>query len=57
MAFGTSRVQSLVREGDHIRVRDGDEGYVMQFESRRGRDATYAIGADELWRGPPSTKR
>ena len=57
MVFGTSRLQSLVREGDHIRVRDGDETYVMQFESRRGREATYAIAIEELWRGPPSTKR
>ena len=57
MVFGTSRLQSLVREGDHIRVRDGDDAYVMQFESRRGREATYAIGAEELWRGPPLTMR
>jgi hypothetical protein len=59
MVFGTSRLQSLVRQGDHIRVRqhDDDDGYVLQFESRRGREATYAIGAEDLWRGPPSTKR
>jgi hypothetical protein len=57
MAFGTSRLQSLVRVGDHIRVRDGDDAYVMQFDSRREREAAYSIGAEELWRGPPSTKR
>ena len=57
MVFGTSRVQSIVRAGDHIRVRDGDETYVMQFERRSGREATYAIGLEDLWRGPPSTKR
>ena len=57
MVFGTSRVQSLLRQGDHVRVREGDDTYVMQFESRRGTKATYAIGAEELWRGPPSTKR
>ena len=57
MVFGTARLQSLLREGDHIRVRDGDDAYVMHFESRRGTSATYAIGAEELWRGPPSTKR
>lgn len=57
MVFGTSRMQSIVRTGDHIRVRDGDETYVMEFEWRRGREATYAIGLEDLWKGPPSTKR
>jgi hypothetical protein len=57
MVCGTSRLQSIVREGDHIRVRDGRQSYVMQFESRRGREATYAIGVEELWKGPPSTWR
>jgi hypothetical protein len=57
MVFGTSRLQSIVRAGDHMRVRTEDEMYVMQFESRRGREATYAIGIEELWRGPPSTMR
>jgi hypothetical protein len=57
MAFGTSRLQSLVRKGDHIRVRDDDDMYVMEFESRRGREATYAIGIEDMWRGPPSTTR
>jgi hypothetical protein len=46
-----------VREGEHIRVRNGGAAYVMEFESRRGREATYAIGVEELWRGPPSTVR
>ncbi len=57
MVFGTARLQSIVRAGDHIRVSRERDTYVMQFESRSGRDATYAIGAEELWRGPPSTKR
>jgi hypothetical protein len=59
MVFGTSRLQSIVRAGDHIRVRvpDEDETYVMQFEARRGREATYAIGIEDLWKGPPSTMR
>jgi len=57
MVFGTSRLQSLVRLGAHVRVRDEDETYVMHFEARRGKAATYAIGAEELWRGPPSTPR
>lgn len=57
MAFGTAKVQALVREGNHIRVRDDDEMYVMQFESRRGREATYAIGLEDFWRGAPSTMR
>jgi hypothetical protein len=59
MVFGTSRLQSIVRAGDHIRVRvpDEHETYVMQFESRRGREATYAIGVEDIWKGPPSTMR
>lgn len=58
MVFGTARLQSIVREGDHIRVRSGDDAYVMHFESRRGREATYSIAAEELWSGaPPSTMR
>jgi hypothetical protein len=57
MVFGTSRLQSIVREGDHIRVRCGAEAYVMHFDSRRGRDATYAITTEELWSGAPSTMR
>jgi hypothetical protein len=55
MVFGTSRLQSLVRAGNHVRVRDEDETYVMHFEARHGRAATYAIAAEELWRGPFST--
>lgn len=57
MVFGTSRVQSIVRPGDHIRVRDADETYVMEFESRKGSEASYAIGLDDMWRGAPSTLR
>ncbi len=57
MVFGTARVQAIVREKDHLRVRDDDETYVLQFESRAGNSATYAIGREELWRGPPSTRR
>jgi hypothetical protein len=57
MVFGTSRVQSIVRAGDHIRVRDDDETYVMEFESRRGTEANYAIGIEDMWNGTPSTLR
>jgi hypothetical protein len=60
MVFGTARVQAIVREKEHVRVRDEDETYVMHFEareSRAGNAATYAIGREEFWRGPPSTKR
>ncbi len=60
MVFGTARVQAIVRAKDHVRVRDEDETYVMHFESRESRSgnaATYAIGREEFWRGPPSTKR
>jgi hypothetical protein len=57
MVFGTARLQSIVREGEHIRVRSANASYVMELESRRGREATYAIGAEDLWRGPPSTLR
>jgi hypothetical protein len=61
MVFGTARVQAIVREKEHVRVRDDDdEAYVMHFESREtraGNAATYAIGREEFWRGPPSTKR
>jgi hypothetical protein len=57
MVFGTTRLQSIVREGEHIRVRTDGGAYVMEFESRRGKDATYAIGVEDLWRGPPSTLR
>lgn len=57
MVFGTSRVQAIVREKDHVRVRDDDQAYVLQFESRSGNGATYAIGREELWCGPPSTMR
>jgi hypothetical protein len=38
-------------------VRSANASYVMELESRRGREATYAIGAEDLWRGPPSTLR
>ncbi len=57
MVFGTSRVQSLVRQGDHLRVRDGDDVYVLHFESRGASEASYAIAEESLWRGPPSTWR
>jgi hypothetical protein len=57
MVFGTSRLQSIVRVGDHVRVRDGEEVFVLQFQSRCGSAARYAIGVEELWQGPPSTKR
>jgi hypothetical protein len=57
MVFGTSRLQTIVREGDHVRVRDGDEAFVLHFESRSGNAAMYAIGREDLWRGPPSTMR
>jgi len=58
MVFGTSRMQSLVRAGDHVRVRDGDdERYVMHFTSRGASDASYVIVEEGLWRGPPSTRR
>ncbi len=57
MAFGTARVQALVREGNHIRVRDDDEMYVMHFEARRGKEASYAIGLEDFWQGPRSTMR
>src|SRR5262249_21307952 len=57
MVFGTRRVQSLVRAGDHLRVRDGDDVYVMQFQARDGGRAAYAIVDESVWRGPPSTRR
>ncbi|HEY2510947.1 MAG TPA: hypothetical protein VGI39_08830, partial [Polyangiaceae bacterium] len=57
MVFGTARLRSIVRVGDHVRVRDGDETYVLQFESRSGSSATYALGLEDLWNGPPSTLR
>lgn len=57
MVFGTARVQSLVRLGDHVRVRDGETTYVMSFQSRGTHDATYVIADESLWRGPPSTRR
>jgi hypothetical protein len=57
MVFGTRRVQSLVRAGDHVRVRHEGDGYVMQFQSRSGERASYAIACESLWRGPPSTRR
>jgi hypothetical protein len=58
MVFGTSRVQSLVRAGDHVRVRDEDDNvYVMHFASRGHSDARYTIADESLWRGPPSTRR
>ncbi len=57
MVFGTARLQTIVRQGDHVRVRDGDETFVLQFDARRGNAATYAIGREDLWKGPPSTMR
>ncbi len=57
MVFGTSRVQSLVRQGDHVRVRDGDDVYVMHFTSRGVSDAAYVLVEESLWKGPPSTRR
>ncbi len=57
MVFGTERMQSVVRAGDHVRVRDGSDLFVMHFAARSGGHATYAIGAEELWKGPPSTLR
>jgi hypothetical protein len=57
MVFGTSRVQSLVRAGDHVRVRSDDDVYVMCFHSRGQNEARYAIAEESLWRGPPSTRR
>jgi hypothetical protein len=58
MVFGTSRLQSLVRAGDHVRVRDEDDDvYVMHFASRGQGEARYAIAEESLWRGPPSTRR
>jgi hypothetical protein len=57
MVFGTARLQTIVRQGDHTRVRDDGETFVLHFESRRGNEATYAIGPEDFWRGPPSTMR
>ena len=57
MVFGTSRVQSLVRQGDHLRVRDRERTYVMCFQSRGVTDAVYVIAEESLWKGPPSTRR
>jgi hypothetical protein len=57
MVFGTRRVQSLVRAGDHVRVRDEADVYVMHFQAREGAKATYAIAEESVWRGPPSTRR
>jgi hypothetical protein len=57
MVFGTSRLQTIVREGDHVRVRDDGETFVLHFAARLGNEATYAIGREDLWRGPPSTMR
>jgi hypothetical protein len=57
MVFGTSRLQTIVREGDHVRVRDDGDTFVLHFAARLGNEATYAIGREDLWRGPPSTMR
>ncbi len=57
MVFGTARVQSLVRAGDHVRVRVEDDVYVMHFESRGASTASYVIVDESIWRGPPSTRR
>jgi len=57
MVFGTSRLQTIVREGDHVRVRDDGDSFVLHFAARLGNEATYAIGREDLWRGPPSTMR
>lgn len=57
LVFGTARLRSIVRVGDHVRVQDGDEGYVLQFASRSGGSASYALAIEDLWNGPPSTRR
>lgn len=51
MVFGTSRLQSLVRVGDSVRVRDGEETYVLHFQARPANGtAWYAIANAEIWR-------
>lgn len=51
MVFGTSRLQSLVRVGDSVRVRDGESVYVLHFQSRHsnGIAASYVIANDAVW--------
>jgi hypothetical protein len=51
LVFGTARLQSLVRVGDHVRVRDVDDEYVMCFTSRTMACATYVIANSKLWIG------
>jgi hypothetical protein len=51
MVFGTARLQSLVRVGESVRVRDGEDLYVMSFQSRPANGtAAYVITSGELSR-------
>jgi hypothetical protein len=50
MVFGTARLQSLVRVGDDVRVKDGDQEYVLHFHSRGAAGASYVIASKDLWR-------
>ena len=51
MVFGTARLQSLVRVGDSVRVRDGEDLYVMCFHARLANGtASYVITRGELTR-------
>jgi len=54
MVFGTARLQSLVRVGDSVRVRDGEDIYVLHFHARPATAATangaaYVIASEDLW--------
>jgi hypothetical protein len=50
MVFGTSRLQSLVRVGDTVKVQDGNDSYVLHFQSRpTNGSASYVIANKELW--------
>jgi hypothetical protein len=51
MVFGTARLQSLVRVGESVRVRDGEDLYVLYFEARPANgNASYVITRGELSR-------
>ena len=50
MVFGTARLQSLVRVGDSVRVRDGEHLYVLSFHARAANgNASYVITSGALW--------
>jgi hypothetical protein len=51
LVFGTARLQSLVRVGDSVKARDGDDTYVLRYQSRpTSGNVAYVIANLEVWR-------